>query len=141
MVSEYRDPDTCDMFGQPPAPEPAHTPLDVSHLSHVSQPSNDAASSRDTTGTPPVPACPIAREVDPGEAEPTKQYEPSGQSEHAVAPDPATNLPAEHCGVQRCPARVALQVGRGPKLAENCDSLAPPSGGGCRGGGAILWRR
>lgn len=76
MVSEYRDPDTCDMFGQPPAPEPAHTPLDVSHLSHVSQPSNDAASSRDTTGTPPVPACPIAREVDPGEAEPTKVKEP-----------------------------------------------------------------
>ncbi|MDY7114826.1 DUF927 domain-containing protein [Halomonas sp. SSL-5] len=76
MVSEYRDPDTVDMFGQPPATEPAHIPLEVSKVSNVSQPSNDAASRRDTTGTPPVPTCPIAREVDPSEAGPVKVKEP-----------------------------------------------------------------
>lgn len=76
MVSEYRDLDTCDMFGQPPIPKPAHTPLDVSHLSYVSQPSNDVAFRRDTAGTPPVPTCPITREVDPSEAEPAKVKEP-----------------------------------------------------------------
>ncbi|MEQ6916877.1 DUF927 domain-containing protein [Halomonas aquatica] len=76
MVSEYRDPDTVDMFGQPPATEPTHTPLDVSKVSHVSPPSNDAASRRDTTGTPPEPRCPIAREVDPRETAPAKVKEP-----------------------------------------------------------------
>lgn len=76
MVTEYRDPDTRDIFGQPPAPEPAHTPLDVSHLSHLAQPSNGAASSRDTSGTPPVPPCPIAHEVDPSDTAPTKVKEP-----------------------------------------------------------------
>ncbi|MBB3190656.1 DUF927 domain-containing protein [Halomonas cerina] len=76
MVAEYRDPDTVDMFGQPPAPEFVPTPLDVSHVSYVSQPSNGVASRRDTTGTPPVPTCPIAREVDPSEAAPAKVKEP-----------------------------------------------------------------
>lgn len=76
MMSEYRAPDTVDMLGQPPIPEPDHTPLDVSHLSYVSQPSNDAASRRDTTGTPPVPTCPITREVNPSKAEPAKVKEP-----------------------------------------------------------------
>lgn len=76
MVSEYRDLDTVDILGQPPIPKPAHTPLDVSHLSYVSQPSNDAASSGDTAGAPPVPTCPIAREVDPSKAEPAKVKEP-----------------------------------------------------------------
>ncbi|WP_108445457.1 DUF927 domain-containing protein [Halomonas denitrificans] len=76
MVSEVRDPDTVDMFGQPPATEPVHTPLDVSKVSNVSQPSNSAAYRRDTTGTPSVPTCPIAREVDPSEAEPAKVQAP-----------------------------------------------------------------
>ena len=76
MVSEYRDPDTVDMFGQTPAPEPAPTPMDVSHVSHVSQPSNDGPSRRDTSGTPPEATCPIASEVDPTEGEPEKAKEP-----------------------------------------------------------------
>ncbi len=76
MTIEYSDPDTGDILGQPAVPEPDHTPLDVSQVSHVSQPSNDGASSRDTAGKPPVPTCPIFREVDPSEAEPAKVKEP-----------------------------------------------------------------
>lgn len=76
MVTEYRDPDTADLFGQPPALEPDHTPFDVSHLSHVSQSSNGAAYSWDTSGTPPVPTCPTGHEVDPDEGEPMKVKEP-----------------------------------------------------------------
>ncbi len=45
-------------------------------VANVSQPSNDAASRLDTIGTPPVPTCPIAREVGPSEAEPAKVKEP-----------------------------------------------------------------
>ncbi|WP_207116427.1 DUF927 domain-containing protein [Halomonas sp. YLGW01] len=75
MVAEYLDPDSVDMFGKPDT-EPAHTSLGMSQVSHVSQPSNDAASRRDTTGTPLVPTCPIAREVDPSEAAPAKVKEP-----------------------------------------------------------------
>ncbi|MCE8053175.1 DUF927 domain-containing protein [Halomonas daqingensis] len=44
-----------------------HTLLDVSRLSHVSQLSNDEAASQDTTGTLPVPTCPIGHEVDPAQ--------------------------------------------------------------------------
>ncbi|WP_158509916.1 DUF927 domain-containing protein [Halomonas chromatireducens] len=42
----------------------------------MSQPANDAASRRDTNGTPPAPTCPIAREVDPSEGKPEKVKEP-----------------------------------------------------------------
>lgn len=75
MVSEYRDPDTVDMFGQPDV-ESTQPPLDVSKVANVSEPRNDAASSLDTVGTPPVPTCPIAREVDPSKAQPEKVKEP-----------------------------------------------------------------
>ncbi|WP_016854009.1 DUF927 domain-containing protein [Halomonas smyrnensis] len=78
MVSEYRDSETA--IWQPDSPESANTPPDVSHLTPVSQPSNDAASNRDTTETPFVPLCPIAREVDPSAAEPTQAKAPSRPS-------------------------------------------------------------
>ncbi|WP_139790013.1 DUF927 domain-containing protein [Halomonas sp. BC2] len=59
---------------------PAHTLLDVSHVSHLSQPSNHAPSSRDSIETPPVPMCPIGHEVDPAQqahdSEPEEAREP-----------------------------------------------------------------
>ncbi|WP_051496419.1 DUF927 domain-containing protein [Halomonas sp. BC04] len=76
MVNEYRNPDTVEMSGHPPAPEPAHATLDVSQASQVSQPSRDGASPRDITGTAPASTCPIAREVGPSEDEPETVKEP-----------------------------------------------------------------
>lgn len=59
---------------------PAHTLLDVSHVSHASQPSNHAPSSWDSIETPPVPMCPIGHEVDPAQqahdSEPEEAREP-----------------------------------------------------------------
>lgn len=66
MVSEYRDRDNCDIFVQSDT-EAAHTPLDVSYEANVSQSSNDAASSRDTIGTPAEVSCPSRQGEDPGE--------------------------------------------------------------------------
>lgn len=78
-MNDYVDTDTLDMFGGAEEDRPALTSPDVSHVSHVSQPSSDGAYSRDTTGTSGVPTCPIAQEVDPeqdGDGEPEAVGEP-----------------------------------------------------------------
>lgn len=81
MTTDCTASDTPGMFSElvATAPDPTPTPMDVSHLSHVSRPSSDAASSRDTSGTPDVSTCPMGHEVDPeeeGDGKPEKAKEP-----------------------------------------------------------------